>query len=233
MNINTKVQEIFSSVANSYDIMNDIMSLGIHRVWKNKMVRSMHLTKNARVLDVAGGTGDIAKRIIKREPSSKVTICDVNQDMLNRGRDKAIDSNQLNFEWVCASAENLPFSNHKFDYCTIAFGIRNISNREKALGEMYRVLRPGGKFICLEFAPMHYQHKAFITLYDLYSFKVIPEIGNIVAKNRSAYEYLVESIRAFPTQVNFQKEIENAGFTNVKFSNISCGIVALYSGSIE
>jgi demethylmenaquinone methyltransferase / 2-methoxy-6-polyprenyl-1,4-benzoquinol methylase len=230
MNINIKVQEIFSSVANSYDIMNDLMSLGIHRIWKDKMVKSMHLTTNARILDVAGGTGDIAKRIIKREPSSKVTICDVNQDMLKRGRDKAIDSNQLSLEWICADAKNLPFRDSEFDYCTIAFGIRNISNRDKALEEMYRVLCTGGKFICLEFAPMHYQHKAFSTLYDLYSFKIIPEIGHIIVKNRSAYEYLVESIRAFPTQVNFKKEIENAGFTNVKFSNMSYGIVALYSG---
>ncbi|OEY87201.1 bifunctional demethylmenaquinone methyltransferase/2-methoxy-6-polyprenyl-1,4-benzoquinol methylase [Wolbachia pipientis] len=230
MSIKNKIQEIFDSVASHYDIMNDLMSLGMHRVWKNTMVNSIRFTKNAKVLDIAGGTGDIAERIARIEPSSKITVCDINQNMLNYGRDKVINANQLKLKWVCADAEHLPFRDSVFDYCTIAFGIRNIADRKKALTEIYRVLKPAGQFTCLEFAPMHYQHKAFITLYDLYSFKVIPEIGNIIAKDRSAYEYLVSSIRKFPIQIDFKKEIENAGFINVRFNNMSYGIVALYYG---
>lgn len=226
-----KVRKVFDSVAGCYDIMNDIMSLGMHRLWKDTMVSSMHLVKDSEVLDLAGGTGDIAIRILTKEPSSRVTICDINPNMLKKGRDKAINSNQLNFDWVCANAEELPFEDSKFDYCTIAFGIRNVSNRKKALSEMHRVLKPNGKFICLEFAPMHYQRKTFIKLYDLYSFKVIPTIGSIVAKDRSSYEYLINSIREFPTQTTFKKEIEDIGFTNVEFRNMSYGIVALHSGT--
>ncbi|GFQ72500.1 hypothetical protein TNCT_507811 [Trichonephila clavata] len=202
------VKEVFDSVASRYDTMNDIMSLGMHRLWKDKMVNSVHFTKNSKVLDVAGGTGDIAIRIVRKEPSAKVTVCDINQNMLSRGRDKAINSNQINFDWVCASAESLPFEDSEFDYCTIAFGIRNVSDRKKALNEAHRVLKPHGKFICLEFAPMHYQNEIFTKLYDLYSFKVIPKIGSIVAKDKSSYEYLVKSIREFPTQADFKMEIE-------------------------
>lgn len=225
------VKEVFDSVADHYDIMNDIMSLGMHRLWKDKMVNSVHFVKNSKVLDVAGGTGDIAIRIAKKSQSSRITICDINQNMLNKGRDKCINSNQLSFNWVCASAESLPFEDAEFDYCTIAFGIRNVSDRKKALSEMYRILKPNGKFICLEFAPMHYQNKAFTKIYDLYSFKVIPKIGSVVAKDQSSYEYLVKSIREFPTQVDFKKEIEDVGFKDVKFNNMSYGIVALHIGT--
>lgn len=224
------VKEVFDSVANSYDIMNDIMSLGMHRLWKDKMVNIVCPFKDAKVLDVAGGTGDIAIRIIKKEPSVKVTVCDINQNMLNKGRDKAINLNLLELDWICANAENLPFDNCKFDYCTIAFGIRNVSDRKKALSEMHRVLKPNGKLICLEFAPMHYQNKAFAKLYDLYSFKVIPKIGKLVAKDKNAYEYLVKSIREFPTQTDFKCEIEEVGFNDVVFHNISYGIAAFHIG---
>lgn len=231
MNKSLLVQKIFDSVVNYYDIMNDIMSLGMHRIWKDKMVSKMHLTKNSKVLDVAGGTGDIAIRIAKKEPSSRITICDINQNMLNKGRDKAINVNQLNFDWICANVENLPFNESEFDYCTIAFGIRNVSDRKKALSEIYRVLKPSGKFICLEFTPMEYQHKMFTTLYDFYSLKIIPKIGDIIAKDKEAYEYLVRSIREFPTQIHFKKEIEDAGFINTKFFSISYGIVGLHFGT--
>ncbi|MDN5248433.1 MAG: bifunctional demethylmenaquinone methyltransferase/2-methoxy-6-polyprenyl-1,4-benzoquinol methylase UbiE [Wolbachia endosymbiont of Tyrophagus putrescentiae] len=223
------VKEIFDSVADRYDIMNDIMSLGMHRLWKDKMVDNMHLVRNVKVLDVAGGTGDIALRIVKKEPSSKVTVCDINQNMLNKGHDKAINLNCLDLNWVCADAENLPFEDSVFDYCTIAFGIRNVSDRKKALSEMHRVLKPGGKFVCLEFAPTHYQHKMFNKLYDFYSFKIIPKIGGIFANDQGAYEYLVKSIREFPAQDDFKDEIENAGFKDVKFRNMSCGVVAIHS----
>ncbi|NUY39476.1 bifunctional demethylmenaquinone methyltransferase/2-methoxy-6-polyprenyl-1,4-benzoquinol methylase UbiE [Wolbachia endosymbiont of Litomosoides brasiliensis] len=231
MNKSQLVKKVFDSVANYYDIMNDIMSLGIHRLWKDKVVNSVHFTKRSKVLDVAGGTGDIAMRIVRREPSVQVTVCDINKNMLSRGRDKAINSNQLNFNWVHANAESLPFENSEFDYCTIAFGIRNVSDRKKALSEIYRVLKNNGQFICLEFAPMHYQNEMFAKLYDLYLFKVIPKIGNIVARDKSSYEYLVRSIREFPAQAEFKMEIEEVGFKNVEFHNISYGIVALHTGT--
>lgn len=225
------VKEVFDSVANRYDIMNDIMSVGMHRLWKEKMVSSVHFKKNSKVLDIAGGTGDIAIRIARGEPTAQVTVCDINQNMLDKGRDKAINSNQLNFNWVCANAESLPFEDSEFDYYTVAFGIRNFSDRKKALSEAYRVLKPDGKFICLEFAPMHYQNEIFTKFYDLYSFKVIPKIGSIVAKDKGSYEYLVRSIREFPTQTNFKMEIEEIGFKNVEFYNMSYGIVALHIGT--
>nr|CAH7764507.1 unnamed protein product [Callosobruchus chinensis] len=151
--------------------------------------------------------------------------------MLDKGRDKAINSNQLNFNWVCANAESLPFEDSEFDYYTVAFGIRNFSDRKKALSEAYRVLKPNGQFVCLEFAPMHYQNEIFTKFYDLYSFKVIPKIGSIVAKDKGSYEYLVRSIREFPTQTNFKMEIEEIGFKNVEFYNMSYGIVALHIGT--
>ncbi|MFT4314768.1 MAG: bifunctional demethylmenaquinone methyltransferase/2-methoxy-6-polyprenyl-1,4-benzoquinol methylase UbiE [Wolbachia pipientis] len=225
------VKEVFDSVANRYDIMNDIMSLGMHRLWKEKMVSSVHFKKNSKVLDIAGGTGDVAIRIAKGEPSAQVTVCDINQNMLDKGRDKAINSNQLNFNWVCANAESLQFEDSEFDYYTVAFGIRNFSDRKRALSEAYRVLKPDGKFICLEFAPMHYQNEIFTKFYDLYSFKVIPKIGSMVAKDKGSYEYLVRSIREFPTQTNFKMEIEEVGFKNVEFYNMSYGIVALHIGT--
>lgn len=225
------VKEVFDSVANRYDIMNDIMSLGMHRVWKEKMVSGVHFKKNYKVLDIAGGTGDIAIRIARGEPSAQVTVCDINQNMLDKGRDKAINSNQLNFNWVCANAESLPFEVSEFDYYTVAFGIRNFSDRKKALSEAYRVLKPNGQFVCLEYAPMRYQNEIFTKFYDLYSFKVIPKIGSIVAKDKGSYEYLVKSIREFPTQTNFKMEIEEIGFKNVEFYNMSYGIVALHIGT--
>ncbi len=225
------IKEVFDSVAGHYDIMNDIMSFGIHRLWKNKMINITHFTKDSKVLDIAGGTGDIAIRIARREPSIQVTVCDINQNMLSRGIDKAINSNQLNFNWVCANAENLPFEDSTFDYCTIAFGIRNVSDRKKALSEAYRVLKLNGKFICLDFAPMHYQNEVFTKFYNLYSFKVIPKIGSIVAKDKNSYKYLVRSIREFPTQAEFQMEIEEIGFHNVEFHDMSYGIVTLHIGT--
>ncbi|MGL9732800.1 MAG: bifunctional demethylmenaquinone methyltransferase/2-methoxy-6-polyprenyl-1,4-benzoquinol methylase UbiE [Wolbachia sp.] len=224
------VKKIFDSVANRYDVMNDIMSFGMHRIWKDKMINSMHFTKNSKILDIAGGTGDIAIRIVKREPSVDITICDINQNMLSRGCDKAINANQLNFNWVCANAESLPFEDFEFDCCTVAFGIRNISDRKKALSEAYRVLKLNGQFICLEFAPIHYQNEIFIKFYNLYSFKVIPKIGSIVARDKNSYKYLVKSISEFPTQAEFKIEIEEVGFKNVEFHNMSYGIVALHTG---
>ena len=225
------VKEVFDSVANRYDIMNKYNEPWNAQAMEKKMVSSVHFKKHSKILDIAGGTGDIAIRIARGEPSAQVTVCDINQNMLDKGRDKAINSNQLNFNWVCANAESLPFEDSEFDYYTLAFGIRNFSDRKKALSEAYRVLKPDGKFICLEFAPMHYQNEIFTKFYDLYSFKVIPKIGSIVAKDKGSYEYLVKSIREFPTQTNFKMEIEEIGFKNVEFYNMSYGIVALHIGT--
>lgn len=224
------VKKIFDSVADRYDIMNDIMSFGFHRLWKKKMVNIIHINPNCKLLDVAGGTGDIALQVIKKEPTTSVTVCDINDKMLKNGRDNAINMNKLSLQWCCADAEYLPFNDNQFDYYTIAFGIRNVSNRNKALQEAYRVLKPGGKFICLEFAPMHYQNKIFTKLYDLYSFNIIPKMGKLIAKDEESYRYLVESIRQFPNQSQFKNEIEDVGFTNTNFYNMSYGIVALYLG---
>ncbi|XGA08933.1 MAG: bifunctional demethylmenaquinone methyltransferase/2-methoxy-6-polyprenyl-1,4-benzoquinol methylase UbiE [Wolbachia endosymbiont of Xenopsylla cheopis] len=224
------VKKVFDSVADHYNIMNDVMSFGLHRLWKKRMVSTMHVNQNCKLLDVAGGTGDVALQVIEKEPTTSVTVCDINYQMLRNGRDNAINKNKLSLQWCCADAEYLPFNDYQFDYYTIAFGIRNVSNRKKALQEAYRVLKPGGKFICLEFAPMHYQNKIFTKLYDLYSFNIIPKMGKLIAKDEESYKYLVESIRQFPTQLQFKNEIEEVGFTNTSFCNMSCGIAALYLG---
>lgn len=224
------VKKVFDSVADRYDIMNDIMSFGTHRLWKKKMISVMHISPNCKLLDVAGGTGDIALQAIEKEPTTDVTVCDINCRMLQKGRDNAININKLSLQWCCADAEHLPFNNNQFDYYTIAFGIRNVSNRKKALQEAYRVLKPGGKFICLEFAPMNYQNKIFTKLYDLYSFNIIPKMGKLIAEDEESYRYLVESIRQFPNQSQFKNEIEDVGFANTSFCNMSYGIAALYLG---
>ncbi|WP_333022923.1 bifunctional demethylmenaquinone methyltransferase/2-methoxy-6-polyprenyl-1,4-benzoquinol methylase UbiE [Wolbachia endosymbiont of Pentidionis agamae] len=230
MNKQQIVRKVFDSVASRYDLMNDIMSFGMHRLWKKKMVDNLNLTKNSKILDLAGGTGDIAIEMIKQNHNIEVTVCDINENMLNVGKNKSIDLNKLNLNWVCADAENLPFQNDEFCYCTIAFGIRNVSNRKRALSEIYRVLKPHGKFVCLEFAQVSNQSGIFKKLYDLYSFKVIPKFGTLIVGDESPYQYLVKSIRAFPNQSEFKKEIEDVGFHNVKFYNMSWNTVAVHSG---
>ncbi len=228
------VKEIFSGVAKKYDLMNDLMSAGVHRIWKNKMVEELDLRRDAEVIDLAGGTGDIAFRIAKKAKKQGVNcnikVVDINQEMLDVGKARAIDLNLFqNLEFICCDGEKLCFENEKFDFFTIAFGIRNFTNIDAALSEAYRVLKPGGKFICLEFSKVndYFLQK----IYDLYSFKVIPKIGELVLRDRASYQYLVESIRKFPTQENFKKMIEKAGFKNVRYENLSFGTAAIHVGA--
>jgi demethylmenaquinone methyltransferase / 2-methoxy-6-polyprenyl-1,4-benzoquinol methylase len=224
------VREVFSSVASRYDLMNDLMSGGIHRIWKDAMVEWLNPQPNWRALDVAGGTGDIAMRITgltrARGDAANVTVCDINVDMLGEGRRRAEAKREDTIEWVCGDAEKLPFPDGEFDGYTIAFGIRNVTHIENALTEARRVLRPGGRFLCLEFSrPML---PLLGPLYDRYSFSVIPWIGQRVAGDRAAYQYLVESIRKFPDQRRFAGMIADAGLDRVTARNLAGGIVALH-----
>ncbi|KJV69527.1 bifunctional demethylmenaquinone methyltransferase/2-methoxy-6-polyprenyl-1,4-benzoquinol methylase UbiE [Candidatus Neoehrlichia procyonis] len=222
------VHQVFSSVAPCYNIMNDIMSFGLHRFWKLKVINCITKDKGS-LLDVACGTGDIAIKILKKK-NLDITVCDINYQMIRHGRDCAINANVLKLQWVCSDAEHLPFPNNTFDYYTIIFGIRNVSNRQRALQEAYRVLSPKGQFICLEFSPLQ-DNNLFSKIYDFYSFYVIPNIGKFIANNKEAYQYLVDSIRAFPSQNNFIQEIENAGFTVINYENMCNKIVTLYIAS--
>lgn len=228
------VKEIFSGVAKKYDLMNDLMSGGVHRLWKNKMVEEIELkTAEVRTIDLAGGTGDIAFRIAKKARDKNVKcqidVVDINQEMLDVGKERAVDLNLFSdLKFTCCDGEKLCFENETFDFFTIAFGIRNFTNIEAGLSEAYRVLKPGGKFICLEFSKVndYFLQK----IYDAYSFKVIPKIGEVVLKDRASYQYLVESIRKFPSQDEFKKMIEKAGFKNVSYQNLSFGAAAIHVG---
>jgi len=227
------VREVFSSVAGRYDLMNDLMSGGIHRLWKSTMLDWLNPRPGQRFLDVAGGTGDIAFRILERAAGAHVTVCDLTPAMLAVGRDRAIDRGILpgasgGLDWVSGNAEALPVTEMGFDAYTIAFGLRNVGDQQKALREAYRALRPGGRFLCLEFS--HVAVPALAKLYDLYSFKVLPWLGQQVAQDRDSYQYLVESIRRFPTQDHLTGMIAEAGFQNVSYRNLSAGIAALHSG---
>ncbi|MGN7618737.1 MAG: bifunctional demethylmenaquinone methyltransferase/2-methoxy-6-polyprenyl-1,4-benzoquinol methylase UbiE [Ehrlichia sp.] len=219
------VNQVFTSVASRYDLMNDMMSFGLHRLWKDKVINNI---SKGKLLDVACGTGDIAIKTTKSNRNVDITVCDINHKMLDQGVSNAINANVLNLKWVCCSAEQLPFPDSTFDYYTISFGIRNVSHRECALHEAYRVLKSGGKFICLEFSPLkesHLLHK----IYHFYSYNIIPNIGQLVAKDRVSYQYLVDSINQFPYQEDFVQEIENSGFSQIKYDNMCFGIVTLYT----
>ena len=221
------VGQVFSSVAHKYDLMNDVMSLGIHRLWKAKLIDQLDPDKI--LLDMASGTGDIAKRYYLKCNNPNITLCDINIDMLKVGQNKLLDENIFQgLKFICCNAEELPFDECSFDYYTIAFGIRNVTNIQKALKEAWRVLKPGGKFVCLEFARVSNQSLA--KLYDCYSLNVIPKIGNLIASDSDSYKYLVESIRTFPAQEEFVNMMEKAGFRLSKFQNLSFGVVALYTG---
>ena len=228
----TLVDDVFSNVANKYDLMNDLMSLGVHRLWKNEFCQ-MIPNLDSTILDVAGGTGDISfrlkERAFKQKKDPHIIVCDINQDMLNICRDKAIDNNILtNFEVVVGDAEKLPFPDNSFDYYTIAFGIRNMLNIENALSEAYRVLKPTGKFLCLEFSKV--QNEQLGNLYNFYSFNCLPVLGKYIAKNQDAYQYLAESISLFPDQEDFKTMMQKTGFTDVSYKNLSFGIAAIHCG---
>lgn len=227
------VRGVFNSVASNYDIMNDLMSAGIHRLWKNQMVDWLNPQAGWNVLDVGGGTGDIAFRIqdkiSKRGADSHITVCDINHEMLKVGRARAIDEQRLNgLSWLCGNAETVPIPDQSLDAYTIAFCIRNVTDIPAALRDAKRVLKPGGRFLCLEFSQV--VMPVLDKFYDFYSFKLLPEIGGLVAKDRDSYQYLAESIRKFPPQETFAQMIRDAGFEQVKYRNLSGGIAALHSG---
>jgi demethylmenaquinone methyltransferase/2-methoxy-6-polyprenyl-1,4-benzoquinol methylase len=223
------VRQVFDSVAQRYDVMNDLMSLGVHRLWKDAMVDLLKPRPGWRVLDMAGGTGDIAFRLLDRAPGIAVSVADINERMLSVGRDRAIDQGRLaGLDWVTADAERLPFAGGRFDAYTIAFGIRNVTDKAAALAEAHRVLRPGGRFLCLEFSAVTLP--GFDRLYDAWSFQVMPRLGARVAGDADAYRYLAESIRRFPDQPSFAAMIERAGFRRVSWRNLTGGIAALHAG---
>ena len=222
-----EVNRVFSSVAKRYDIMNDIMSLGLHRLWK-RLLCSEITKSHSSLLDVAGGTGDIAIKAASKRNCMHVTVCDINMDMLKIGRRKAVNNGHLSINWVCSSGECLPFLSDTFDYYTIAFGIRNIPDRKAALKEAYRVLGGCGRLLCLEFSPL-VGDSILKTAYDFYSLYVIPQIGRVVAQDMDAYSYFVSSIRKFPIPEQFAQEITDAGFFMVTHRNICQGIATLYS----
>ncbi|XP_077416835.1 2-methoxy-6-polyprenyl-1,4-benzoquinol methylase, mitochondrial [Vanacampus margaritifer] len=266
-----KVYKVFENVAQKYDVMNDAMSLGIHRLWKDALLHAMHPQPGVRLLDVAGGTGDIAFRFLEyvayqkerqsrrtansaQTPSwqdisdnylgnregedegeefgprkSRVVVCDINKEMLKVGQQKAQRVGLADgVSWVVGDAEELPFDDNQFDIYTIAFGLRNVTHVELALQEAVRVLKPGGRFMCLEFSKV--ANPILARLYDAYSFQVIPVLGEVIAGDWKSYQYLVESIRKFPAQEELKELLEDAGFCCVRYHNLTGGVVSLHSG---
>ena len=223
------VRSLFSDVANKYDIMNDVMSVGIHRIWKEAMMDWLAPRPGQKLLDVAGGTGDVSFKFLKRAGHGHATVCDLTEGMLVEGRKRAeADAMAESLDWVVGDAMALPFEDNTFDVYTISFGIRNVTRPQEALNEAYRVLRPGGRLMVLEFSqlPNPMMQKA----YDLYSFNVIPRMGQVIANDRDSYQYLVESIRNFPDQDTFLGMVKQAGFGNAKYRNLTMGVAALHSG---
>lgn len=222
------VGEVFHSVANKYDIMNDLMSLGVHRIWKNYAIELCNILPGQIILDLAGGSGDLSKRICKKVgKEGKVCLADINSSMLKVGRDKLIDNGYVqNIEFIQANAECLPFANNIFNCITMAFGLRNVTDKLKALKSMYKVIKPGGKVMILEFStPIIPGLKP---VYDWYSFNLLPKIGGFVAQDEESYKYLAESIRMHPNQEDLKNMIEEAGFEDCRYHNLSGGIVAIH-----
>jgi demethylmenaquinone methyltransferase/2-methoxy-6-polyprenyl-1,4-benzoquinol methylase len=224
------VREVFDNVASSYDLMNDLMSGGIHRVWKADLIARLQPRPGEILLDLAGGTGDIARRFLGRAgKTGQVIVCDINQSMVSAGRDRALDDGILSgITWTVGNAEELPIADSSVDCCTISFGLRNVTHKQKALEEARRVLKPGGRFFCLEFS--HVEAPMLRRLYDIYSFNVLPRLGAVIARDRDAYQYLVESIRRFPPQAELAAMMERAGLEQVTWRNLSAGIAAIHCG---
>ncbi|MFT5870468.1 MAG: demethylmenaquinone methyltransferase/2-methoxy-6-polyprenyl-1,4-benzoquinol methylase [Paracoccaceae bacterium] len=223
------VHGVFSKVAARYDVMNDAMSMGVHRVWKDAMMDWLAPRPSQRLLDVAGGTGDISFRFLRRAPNAEATVLDMTESMLIEGRKRAdAEIFHEKLDWVVGDAMALPFPDNTFDVYTISFGIRNVTRIPEALSEAFRILRPGGRLMVLEFSQM--PNPGLQKLYDLYSFNVIPRLGQAIANDRDSYQYLVESIRNFPDQDLFADMIRTAGFEQVAYRNLSFGIAALHSG---
>ena len=224
------VNKVFDNVAFRYDLMNDLMSAGLHRLWKDSFNDWLAPRKNTHLLDVAGGTGDIAFRFSKKTKNqAKVTILDRNENMLNEGK-RRLNVGQIapNLEWVCGDAMNLPFKNEIFDYYTISFGIRNVLDLKKCLSEALRVLKPGGRIMILEFSKV--ENETLNKIYDAFSFNVVPRLGKLIANDAESYQYLIESIRKFPSQEKLASLVSEAGFRLVKYRNLTQGVVAMHSG---
>ena len=223
------VRDVFDRVAFRYDVMNDLMSGGIHRLWKDALADSVAPRPGERLLDLAGGTGDIAFRLAARgRGGARIIVCDASEAMVARGRDRAIDRGLLDgIDWLVGDAQSLPFAGGSFDACTIAFGLRNVTDIDRALAEARRVLKPGGRFFCLEFSRVVVP--LLSDLYERYSFSVLPWLGERVTGERAAYQYLVESIRRFPAQKALARRMAAAGLGQVRFRNLSGGIAALHS----
>ena len=224
-----KVTEVFDSVAGKYDLMNDLMSLGIHRFWKKFTLMHTGLTEGMIALDVAGGTGDLAEALAKQVgKSGSVILTDINASMLSEGRNKLLDKGSFNnITLIQSNAEELPFEDNTFDCITIAFGLRNVTNKEEALKSMLNVLKPGGKLLVLEFSK---PNELLTPLYDFYSFNVLPKLGEWVANDSDSYKYLAESIRMHPDQDKLLTMINNTGFASSEYFNLTGGIVALHVG---
>ncbi|MCX8580065.1 MULTISPECIES: bifunctional demethylmenaquinone methyltransferase/2-methoxy-6-polyprenyl-1,4-benzoquinol methylase UbiE [unclassified Gilliamella] len=225
-----RVADVFHSVADKYDVMNDLMSFGIHRIWKKITIEYSSVRKGQKVLDLAGGTGDLTAKFSQLVgDDGLVVLADINESMLKVGREKLRDKGLFkNIEYVQANAEELPFADNFFDCITISFGLRNVTDKNKALQSMWRVLKPGGRLLILEFSKPQYPilNKA----YDLYSFTMLPLMGKVIANDADSYRYLAESIRMHPDQKTLKKMMEDAGFVDVKYHNMTGGIVALHTG---
>lgn len=224
------VGDVFTSVAGKYDLMNDLMSFGAHRLWKRFFVSTSGVRPGDRVLDLAGGTGDIAALLLPRVgEKGEVIVGDINASMLRTGRDRLLDRGLLSrLRWAQLNAESLPFPDASFDAVTIAFGLRNFTDKQKALAEMQRVLKPGGRALILEFSRL--QSELLKPLYDFHSFQVLPRLGKLIADDEASYRYLAESIRKHPDQDTLRAMMEAAGFRNVQVRNLSAGIVAVHRG---
>ncbi len=218
------VKNVFDKVANKYDVVNDISSFGLHRYWKDELICSLAPQKNQILGDLAGGTGDIAKRFLSNG-GGRADIIDVNLNMIQSGINNNVNKN---IRHLVGNCESIPVKNDTYDRVSIAFGLRNITYREKALEEIYRVLKPGGRFVCLEFS--YVDNKFLRRLYDAWSFNFLPLIGEFISDNRKAYQYLVESIRMFPNQEQLSYLMVKNNFSRVKYQNLSQGIVAIHSG---
>src|SRR5579885_1355224 len=224
------VGAVFTSVAGKYDLMNDLMSFGVHRLWKRFFVATSGVRRGDRVLDLAGGTGDIAALLLPRVgEKGEVVVGDINASMLRTGRDRLLDRGLLaRLRWTQLNAESLPFPDDSFDAVTIAFGLRNVTDKQKALAEMQRVLKPGGRALILEFS--HLRSELLKPLYDFHSFQVLPRLGKLIAGDEGSYRYLAESIRKHPDQGTLRAMMEAAGLRNVQVRNLSAGIVAIHRG---
>lgn len=224
-----RVRGVFGSVASKYDVMNDAMSLGIHRVWKDAMMDWLAPRAGQRLLDVAGGTGDISFRFLKRAGEAHATVLDLTEEMLAEGRKRA-EAERLadRLTWVVGDAMALPFADASFDVYTVSFGIRNMTDPQQVLDEAFRVLRPGGRLMVLEFSQV--PNELLRKVYDLYSFHIIPRLGQAIARDRDSYQYLVESIRRFPDQETFLAMLRKAGFENAAYRNLTFGVACLHSG---